>query len=78
MLSLVFERAMYYTQNRLSPRYINIATTRYNKLAGAAAQPSPNEKRERKKRETNADTGRSTKQRWPATAVPSGEFPPRS
>jgi hypothetical protein len=38
-------------RNRLSPRYINIATTRYNKLAGAAAQPSPkNKTREREKR----------------------------
>jgi hypothetical protein len=45
-----------HSQNRLSPRYINIAITRYYKLARAEAQPSL-KKRERKKRETNADTG---------------------
>jgi hypothetical protein len=37
-------------RNRLSPRYINIATTRYSKLARATAQTSPKEKK-RKGRE---------------------------
>jgi hypothetical protein len=50
------------SRNRLSPRYINIATTRY-KFAGAAAQPSPKKQNKRNRRETNADTGRSTKRR---------------
>jgi hypothetical protein len=35
----------FFCQNRLSPRYINIATTRYN--AGAATQPSPKGKKEK-------------------------------
>ena len=47
-------------RNRLSPRYINIATNRYNRHAGTAAQPSPKEQK-RKKRENNADVGSSTK-----------------
>jgi hypothetical protein len=37
------------SRNRLSPRYINIATTRY-KHAGAAAQPGPKETEEKEKR----------------------------
>jgi hypothetical protein len=38
-----------YPRNRLSPRYINIATTRYNELAGAATQTSPKRKKERQR-----------------------------
>jgi hypothetical protein len=50
------------SRNRLLPRYINIATTRYNKLAGMQHNLAQ-KKKERKKRETNADTSKSTKQR---------------
>ncbi|KAK1606026.1 hypothetical protein QYE76_029699 [Lolium multiflorum] len=39
-------------RNRLSPRYINIATNRYNKHAGAAAQPSPKGNTREKKEKT--------------------------
>jgi hypothetical protein len=55
----MYDSNHYFSRNRLSPYYINIAMTRYNKLVGAATQSSPKEK----KRETNADIGRSTKQR---------------
>jgi hypothetical protein len=34
-----------FSRNRLSSCYINIATTRYNELAGAAAQTSPKGKK---------------------------------
>jgi hypothetical protein len=40
----------FFPRNRLSPRYINIATDRYNETAGAAAQPNPNEKEKEKKK----------------------------
>jgi hypothetical protein len=43
------------TRNRLAPRYINIATTRYNELLGPSAQASPKEKREKKKRKQCRD-----------------------
>jgi hypothetical protein len=35
-----------FRRNRLFPRYINIATTRYNELVGATAQSSLKEKKE--------------------------------
>jgi hypothetical protein len=38
----------YYPRNRLSPRYINIAITRYNELLGP--QHKAQNKKERKKR----------------------------
>jgi hypothetical protein len=40
----------YPPQNKLSPRYINTATNRYNKHAGAAAQPSPKGTKEKAKK----------------------------
>jgi hypothetical protein len=42
-------------RNRFAPRYINIATTRYNELLEPSAQASPKEKREKKKRKQCRD-----------------------
>jgi hypothetical protein len=47
-------------RNRLLPRYINIATTRYNKLLGPQHKQAQ-KKKERKRKENNAETGRLTK-----------------
>jgi hypothetical protein len=48
------------SQNRLSPHYINIATTRYNELLRPQHNQAQKKKREKSK-ENNAETGGSTK-----------------
>jgi hypothetical protein len=47
-------------RNRLSPLYINIATTRYNYLLGPQHKTIPKETK-RKRREKNVDKGGSMK-----------------
>jgi hypothetical protein len=47
-------------RNRLAPRYINMATTRYNELLGPQHNQAQ-KKKERKRKENNADTSGSTK-----------------
>jgi hypothetical protein len=50
-----------FSRNRISPRYINIATLQYNKLAGATAQPSPKEKKKSKEEKRKLDNVGSMK-----------------
>jgi hypothetical protein len=58
-------------RNRLSPRYINIAITRYNKLAGAAAQPSPKGKeREIKEKQMSTSVDQRNKDDPPPLRPP--------
>jgi hypothetical protein len=49
-------------RNRLSPRYINIAITRYNfEVTAGAKQHNQAQKKEKKRKENNANIGGSTK-----------------
>ena len=70
-----------YWRNRLSPRYINIATTRYNFeiTAGANNTNTPKRKERERRRENNANIGGSTKTIVTRNrCVLSGQFPPQT
>jgi hypothetical protein len=65
-------------RNRLSPRYINIATDRYNKHAGAAAQPKPKRTQEKEEKENNANTGSLTRTKTTRNRCALRRIPPHS
>ena len=68
-------------RNRLAPRYINIAITRYNDNVGATEKQQHNltqKKIKRKIKETNADIEQIDERKRPVTVAPSGVVPPHS
>jgi hypothetical protein len=60
------------------PAIYYIATNTTIQQVTEPQKTDPKKQNKINKRETNANTGRSTKRKRPATAAPSGEFPPRA